>query len=386
MVASNRSGISDERKGMTETRSICEVMQAKQIEANLRSRVYYEITPFCNLNCIHCSSLTTGFEEMLTADQIVQTHLTLRHLGVESAVISGGEPFLRKDCIEIIEGLAALGSVVVTTNGTILPIAELATLLRKYPQLLIQFSWDGVSKATFERIRGRDTHDRVCESLRTLTKQGFGNQIALSMTVMRANLHEVEEMFQFAVQSGVRVLHIPSFLPVGKARDRWNELALSAEQLYNLCQTILIAAERYEGQLRISSNLLGRICARSMHGFEADCINQIMIKVGPNGLILPCPAASDPDLALGNVQSFDLARELLPSLQGWRDRLFSIAFCERSSCSECAWNEVCAGRFCANCGLLSSDLLEPAIETMCYVSQGLYRDCALALKWRRLLR
>ena len=108
------------------------------------SIVYLDITGECNLHCTHCYHINGQiYENELSNEEIKRILEEISAFGVENITFSGGEPFLRKNFIEIARYTGSLGfkSVNVATNGTLID-REIARQI-KLENLNVQVSIDG---------------------------------------------------------------------------------------------------------------------------------------------------------------------------------------------------------------------------------------------------
>ena len=66
--------------------------------------VNFEVTAACNLSCIHCyhDNCRKNTGEELTFGQIKEMFSSLKNAGTMFLIITGGEPFLRQDILEIL--------------------------------------------------------------------------------------------------------------------------------------------------------------------------------------------------------------------------------------------------------------------------------------------
>jgi len=98
--------------------------------------------------------------------------------GIDKIRITGGEPFVRKDLMQLLRflaGLEGLKDISITTNATLIGpyIQELKTLGIKN----INVSLDAIDKDTFERITRRNQYDTVYGNLVKLITEGFNVRI-----------------------------------------------------------------------------------------------------------------------------------------------------------------------------------------------------------------
>lgn len=117
------------------------------------------LTKKCNLNCTYCWDFDQR-ERMgeLATEEIKKILLSAKRLGVRSFNPFGGEPFLRKDAVEIIQYAFELGfkRVTVTTNGTLLAQEKIKELVQSVPvgvELGVLVSLDGATPAENDFIR-----------------------------------------------------------------------------------------------------------------------------------------------------------------------------------------------------------------------------------------
>ena len=115
------------------------------------------ITNRCNVDCIYChhDGMLESSDEM-TPDEIYQVCRIAKSLGVEKIRLSGGEPLVRRDIVEIVEKINTLGfkDLSITTNGI---------YLEKYAQALkdagldrVNVSLDTLDPEIYKMITGAD--------------------------------------------------------------------------------------------------------------------------------------------------------------------------------------------------------------------------------------
>lgn len=118
------------------------------------------ITDRCNLRCRYC--MPEGAEwmpgqELLTLDEIVLICEEAADLGVRKVKLTGGEPFVRPDCIPLIGRIKAIPGVeqvTLTTNGILLP--ALADDLIKSGLDGINISVDSLNEERYCEVTGTD--------------------------------------------------------------------------------------------------------------------------------------------------------------------------------------------------------------------------------------
>ncbi len=142
--------------------------------------VVLEMTVICNLRCTMCwwwGEKGIVFDMIKNKDSMVTQELTTQELkntidqlitmGANNFYLSGGEPFIRKDTIDIIEYISSKGiSVCTNNNGTIIDDATLERVA-KCKTLTINFSLDG-PEDVHDKIRGKGTYQKTLGTIRKL--------------------------------------------------------------------------------------------------------------------------------------------------------------------------------------------------------------------------
>jgi radical SAM protein with 4Fe4S-binding SPASM domain len=328
---------------------------SKQLKnPTISNRVYYEITSVCNLKCIHCSDLLHASSTFLPSGKILRFHREMKRLGINSSVITGGEPAIHEEFDVIVTGLSAIGPVLITSNGTLIDPEQISWLLKLNPNVTLQISMDGISKSVFEEIRGANTFDKVVSLIDFLLLRDLKKQLGISMTILRQNVNQVIEMIDFARERKLSFIHFPSLLPVGIAMKRWEEVSPTVEQQIWAEEQILKEMTDNTYKTNISSNRIEQILTRISNGAKGDCLGNCTLKVTPEGFILPCPASSNVNLRLGSIDEEGIVDSLIERLGAKINDYLSLIGPELLKCSECEGFNYCFARFCANCMLLNS--------------------------------
>ncbi|HEY2945749.1 MAG TPA: radical SAM protein, partial [Vicinamibacteria bacterium] len=141
----------------------------------------------CNLQCTHCfisSSPTNHAHEMMSLADVRRYLDEAERLGVKEYYLTGGEPFLNREILEIIEAALALGPVSVLTNGLLIrpeTAARLRALSDASPYSLdLRISIDGTDAATNDPIRGEGTFERILAGIRVLTAAGLNPVVTVT--------------------------------------------------------------------------------------------------------------------------------------------------------------------------------------------------------------
>lgn len=128
------------------------------------------ITDRCNLRCRYCMPDSrkhfVPHDEILTYEEMVRLVRVFVSLGIRKLRITGGEPFVRRNCLALLEqlaGIEGLRGVFITTNG----VATSAYLgrLQAIGVKGINLSLDTLDPVYFRKLTGRDELGKVLDTL-----------------------------------------------------------------------------------------------------------------------------------------------------------------------------------------------------------------------------
>ncbi|MCR4615135.1 MAG: GTP 3',8-cyclase MoaA [Clostridiales bacterium] len=123
------------------------------------------VTQRCNLNCLYCGSGSPDLAEM-TVDEISRFVKAFAQCGINKVRITGGEPLLRTDIVEIVSALSEIQGIeklVLTTNGVYLK--KYAGDLKKAGLSAVNISIDALDREKYKLLTGRDCLPQVLESI-----------------------------------------------------------------------------------------------------------------------------------------------------------------------------------------------------------------------------
>ena len=122
-------------------------------------------------------------KELLDYEEMLRACRLLTDMGIRKIRITGGEPFVRKDIMNLLNalsGLKDLEELTITTNGVL--TAPLVPDLKKIGVKSVNLSLDTLDRERFQAITHRDDFPRVMETLDQLLKHGI--PVKLNAVVM----------------------------------------------------------------------------------------------------------------------------------------------------------------------------------------------------------
>jgi sulfatase maturation enzyme AslB (radical SAM superfamily) len=143
----------------------------------------------CNLTCRHCFISCSPHNHsfgMLAIESVQRVLDESVDLGFKEYYFTGGEPFLHRDMVAILELTLTYGPATVLTNGTVFKDEWLRRLRRAEDaspySLEFRLSIDGFTAQMNDPVRGEGTFDRALRGVRQLLQHGFLPIITVART------------------------------------------------------------------------------------------------------------------------------------------------------------------------------------------------------------
>ncbi len=212
----------------------------------------WELTRACNLRCGHCGTAAgrPRPNELSHAEAIDVAH-QLARLGNRLTTLSGGEPTLRKDWVDIARALVAAGVTVnMVTNGQG-DGQELARQAKDAGLANIAVSLDGL-EPTHDALRGQGAYARSVETIRALVAAGIW--IDVMLTVNRKNITEIIDTWELTKRLGAKRFRVQLGKPMGNQTHR-DDLTLRPEDLLTLLPLLGNLAGRRGPAVRIGDSV-----------------------------------------------------------------------------------------------------------------------------------
>ncbi len=167
-----------------------------------------EITPKCNLNCVHCYLQKCHNLQEMSLKQITDILDILYEEGILFLTLTGGEIFTRIDFADIYMYAKKKGFLIeLFTNGVLLD-EEIINTLNEYPPLLVDISLYGACEETYKTVTGvSGAFDKVIHNCRRLTEKNI--RVSLKSPILQLTQNEIEDMKGLAEQLGITFA--PSF-------------------------------------------------------------------------------------------------------------------------------------------------------------------------------
>ena len=200
------------------------------------------LTDRCNLRCIYCMP-EQGVpklihEDILTYEELERLARLSVGLGIEKIRLTGGEPLVRKNIVDLIKALGeipGIRDISLTTNGVLL--AEKARSLWEAGVKRINISLDTLNSKKFTEITRFDFFNQVWEGIQEAERIGFS---PIKINVVALKGINDDEILAFGRLSYEKPYHIRfiEFMPVGPENGWSTERFLSTEEIINQLEVL----------------------------------------------------------------------------------------------------------------------------------------------------
>ncbi len=324
----------------------------------------FEITKKCPMKCLLCSSDGgTGCDREFTFNEIKKIIDESIQLGTEHVNISGGEPLIHPDILDICSYIKEkevtvdvytcgnIGSL----DGTNKPISEdLMISLKKIGIEKLIFSIHGDTAVIHESITTRKgSFDNLIHSIKQSIKTGIFTELHFVPT--KLNYTTLPNIMKLADKLKVNRISILRFVPQGRGLFNRNLLEIKSKDITELKNILQMMSGKYH-------------CSRFRTGAPFNCFhlkNQTVCNAGidkatikPDGFVVPCVSMKD---FVTEAKDNNILTKSLSDIWG-KSVLFNISrkslqiIEQESICKKCEYFSRCKG------GCLTQRLLNNKLE------------------------
>jgi len=291
-----------------------QVTQESLVDSYGRQITYLRIslTELCNFRCVYCVPaeglpVTRGFPQ-LTRSEITRFVRIIGTLGVHQIRLTGGEPLLRQDIVDIIRSLKTIETVKdlsITTNGS--RLAPMVASLKHAGLDRINISLDSVDPKRFLEITRSDAYGEVLNATFQALRAGF--PVKLNMVAMKGLSRREIIQFMGLAQTHPLEVRFLEFMPLcgtGWGPDYFlpiSEVRSIAEEHFDLVPEHAQANQVAETfRIRNGKGKVGFIASLT----ESFCDRCSRIRLSSDGKIFPCLFSG------AQVSVIDLLRDKAP--------------------------------------------------------------------------
>jgi radical SAM protein with 4Fe4S-binding SPASM domain len=328
-----------------------ERMEAKMF---LRSRPLngqIDLTYRCNLKCQHCFIVPEVDKQELKFKEITSIIDKIYAAGCLWLCLSGGEPFLREDFLDIYTYGRKKGFLIsIFTNGTLITKA-VADYLAKIPPYSIEITLNGITKQTYEEVtQVQGSFIKAMRAIQLIKERKI--PLVLKCNGMKINRDEILKIKQFSEELlGKKRFRCDLLLYPGMdGSKRPCSLRLTPDEILNiqysdkdmlcLCQEEFL---HHKENMRLKEGYLFPCGLGSFH-------------IDPYGQMRLCSFIKEPYVDLKKEEFLQGFIRLYRYLQGFK-------FKRETKCRSCKINYLC--RQCPGRALVENGDMESPVEFFC---------------------
>lgn len=254
------------------------------------------VTQRCNLKCPYChrEGEAANPSTEMTADEIVRIVGIAVGLGISRVKLTGGEPLLRSDILEIVGGivkLRGLRDLSMTTNGT--SLASRAKELRKMGLNRVNVSIPTLDSRTYRALMSGELRD-VLNGVRAAVEAGLF-PVKLNMLVLKGvNEHEILKMTGFAERTGT-ILQLIELEPLNVNMSYYQryhyDLQIVEEELKKEARRVVTRGDMQNRRVYFLPRAKVEV-VRPIENTEF-CLRCTRLRVTSDGWLKPCLMRND---------------------------------------------------------------------------------------------
>ena len=255
------------------------------------------ITDRCNLRCVYCYP-SGGCDlierkEILRFEEIYHIVRLFATCGIRKVRLTGGEPLVRSDIVDLVEKLAVIKEIeelALTTNGVLLE--QMAEGLKNAGLHRINISIDSTERQSYKDITGFDNLENAMKGIAKALDIGLAPVKINSVIIKDLNLSQIIPLAQMSIDLPVAVRFI-EYCPTSRytkpAGDfvSTTEIRGAIEANYGPLSTIVPSGcngPALQYKIKNAAGTIGFISGRS----SIFCHNCNRIRLTSDGMIKPC--------------------------------------------------------------------------------------------------
>lgn len=330
-----------------------------------------EITSRCNNNCRHCYINSPEDDKAIkdtemSLGKIKRIIDEAESMGCLYCGLTGGEPLLREDFIDIYLYLKEKGFFVSVFSNATLFTKEIVDVFLKYPPRVIEVSVYGVTRDTYENVTRKEGSFRAFETgLDLLLRSGL--RIRLKAMALRSNLHEIHQIGAYCRHKTTNLYRFDPFLHL-----RYDFNPKSNEGILNerLSPGEIVFLEQQDPE---RSRAVRQLCQGMSHHQNRMIDNRIIpcgagetgMAVSYYGKLQLCASLNEPstvfDLDKGSI--YQAWHEFVPKIRALRSNVSKTG-----KCATCTIINLCY--WCPAHAFLEVGRMDMSVDYFCEVAHA----------------
>ena len=253
------------------------------------------VTQECDKHCPYCHREgESNPSTTMTVTEIVRIVRIAINLGISRVKLTGGEPLLHKEIVEIVRGISGLEGLTdlsMTTNGT--HLKALAIDLKNAGLCRVNVSLPTLNPDVYNDVMGDNLEDAL-DGVKAAVEAGF-QPVKLNMLVLKnVNDGEIDRMISFAAQTGT-ILQMIELEPINLSKEYYTRHHLGLDEIAQKLEKLALDTMIREFMQKRRVYILPRVKVELIRPIENTefCANCTRIRVTSDGKLKPCLMRKD---------------------------------------------------------------------------------------------
>ncbi|MBF0406081.1 MAG: SynChlorMet cassette radical SAM/SPASM protein ScmE [Candidatus Riflebacteria bacterium] len=216
------------------------------------------ITSRCNLRCLYCSHFTSNSEvsEELSTKQLLNFFSECQAARIMRITLSGGEPLIREDLPEIINGITANKMRFrILSNGTLITEKLAEHIASSGRCEFIQISIDSSIPSIHDSCRGKGMFEKAVTGLKILMKYCIPSTVRV--TINKVNLCSIRDTAKFLLEDvGLKGFSVNSAGYMGLSRQNSGDIMLDNSERQTAMETLIELKHLYGSRISAAAGPL----------------------------------------------------------------------------------------------------------------------------------
>jgi len=253
------------------------------------------VTQKCDKHCPYCHREgETDPSTVMTVEEIIRIVRIAISLGISRVKLTGGEPLLRKEIVEIVSGITGLEGLTdlsMTTNGAYMK--GLAKDLKKAGLGRVNVSLPTLDPDIYSSLMGGNLQDAI-DGVKAAVEAGL-HPVKVNMLVLKnVNDGEIEKMTQFAAQTGT-ILQLIELEPINLSKKYYERYHLGLDEIEQKLEKLASETRIRKYMQKRRVYVLPKVNVEVIRPLENTefCANCTRIRVTSDGKLKPCLMRKD---------------------------------------------------------------------------------------------
>lgn len=324
------------------------LLRGKSMEINTMqlNTIHWEVTPFCNHNCIHCynhwrteehQSIDAEFNRNITSEELLKTAEIIANENTKKVVITGGEPLSIFNQLKPVMEYFHTKNMEISINTNITLITDEIARFIKEHNITMFISIPSANSEVCDKITGvTGSFDRINKGLLICKKYHLNAE--LNMVVTKINRQTVRKTALYLKEMGVQSFNCTRAMCPPNATDEYKSIMLDYEELNSMIDELKQLRE--ETGMHIGYKLEYSLCGIADRHLE-DMLGSTKCYAGKNQLAITfngdIKACEVDSTVYGNISTTTLS-EAHSKMSDW-DNIED----KPSECQKCKSLKYCGG-------------------------------------------